>query len=56
MKKLKHSVFLSKVFSFAFKRHCQGHHNASYDVCRDWLCRLAWFAENLLWYGGQAGT
>ena len=52
---LNHNVFLSRIFSFAFHRHCQASHNADYEVCRHWLCRVAWALENLLWYGGRAG-
>jgi hypothetical protein len=50
-----HSSFLSSIFSFAFGCHCRDLHGADYEVCRRPLCRLAWWLENLLWYGGEAG-
>ena len=43
----------SRLFAFAFLRHINDHHNADYEVCRDWLCRAAWWLENRLWYGGE---
>ena len=52
---LNNSVFLSKAFSYPFNRHCERLHNASYDVCHHWLCRIAFFVEKWLWYGGKVG-
>jgi hypothetical protein len=53
---LNNSVLLSRIFSAAFERHQQNRHNADYEVCTHWLCRLAWCVENWLWYGGEAET
>ena len=50
---LRTSVFLSRCFCYAWDRHLNRRHNAEYEVCRHQLCRLAWFVENLLWYGGE---
>ena len=44
----------ARFFSWVFERHITHAHNASYDVCPHWLCRIAWFAERWLWYGGEA--
>jgi len=52
---LNNSVFLSRVFSFTFNRHCQGRHNADYDVCRHWACRVVFWLEKWVWYGGEVG-
>jgi len=54
MIELQKSSFLSGIFSAAFDRHQQQRHNADYEVCRAWLCRLFWWLENWLWYGGKA--
>ena len=52
---------LDRLFAGAFARHCrQGEHGArygqpggaDYDVCRDPLCRAAWWLERWLWYEG----
>ena len=39
-----------RFFLFAFNRHINDLHNADYEVCRDWLCRLAWWLEWWLWH------
>jgi len=52
---MRNNLLLSKLFSFAFDRHIANCHNADYEVCRHWLCRVAWFVEKWLWYGGVAG-
>ena len=52
---LNNNVFLSRVFSAVNDYHSRKRHNASYDVCRHWLCRVAFWLEKWVWYGGEAG-
>jgi hypothetical protein len=62
---LNNNVFLSEIFSAANDYHCcmqhspakadRVEHRGSYDVCRHWLCRIAFFVEKWLWYGGEVG-
>jgi len=42
---------LAWFFCWVFDRHIARQHNASYDVCPHWLCRLAYRLEKRLWYG-----
>ena len=42
-----------KDFQCGLEHHCT-YHYSDYDVCSHWLCRIAWFAERWLWYGGEA--
>jgi len=41
-------------FGWAFERHCDQLHLADYEVCHDPVCRVSWWFENWLWYGGKA--
>ena len=50
---MRRSLLLSRIFSAVFEHHCT-YHYSDYDVCSHWLCRIAWFAERWLWYGGEA--
>ena len=46
------SKLLARIFAGAFERHCDDLHNADYEVCHDLRCRVTWFVERWLWYGG----
>lgn len=50
---MKRSLLLSRLFSWSFDRHYLKEHNADYEVCNDWACRLLWAIENILWWGGR---
>ena len=49
-------LLLSTLFSWAWFRHLDGyetHNGGDYEVCDNWICRIAWTLENWLWYGGE---
>ena len=52
-RRLRTSKLLARMFAGAFERHCDDLHNADYEVCHDLRCRVTWFVERCLWYGGQ---
>jgi len=40
--------------AYAFNRHCFRLHNADFDVCRHWRCRLArWLEQNVIIMRGK---
>lgn len=41
---------LAQLFCPAFSRHCHDLHSADYDVCKDPLCRFAWWLERVTRY------
>ena len=45
-----------RLFGWAFLRHedHESQTNADYEVCSNPICRIAWWLENWLWYGGEA--
>ena len=45
---------MARLFAWAFLRHCDDNPNADYEVCDKLVCRIAWWLENWLWYGGEA--
>ncbi len=54
MTRLQRSVTLSRLFSWTWHRHmayCRP--IGDYEVCRRPLCRLSFWLERWLWYGGE---
>ena len=44
------------LFCWAYARHWRKHaRRGGYEVCRGFICRVCWWLENRLWYGGEAG-
>lgn len=42
------------LFAHADARHSAKRHRSQYEACHDPLCRVAWWIENQLRYGGKA--
>jgi len=51
--RLARSLFLSRLFGWAFQRHIDKRHFADYEACPHLFCRSMWTVENWLWYGGR---
>jgi len=46
-----------RLFYRTWQRHLQHHKPpGDYEVCRHPLCRLSWWLERRLWYGGDIDT
>ena len=57
--------FGATLFAWAFNRHCgwvdrcarqdpERIHNAEYEACPDWICRVCWLLEKLTWNSEEA--